>query len=160
MSEESIDVKEVEKAVDQIAVAQQAPESIALTPEDIKKQEMLEYTQFLANPENQKNALNMAMQMQSVIGERWFNLGRAQVKFKLGRAEAYQKISICKEFGFIETKIGQYSDGKNVRDEQLFRVIVTKEQKMNSLQEAITWHTEKIQALQSQIQALVGRSEG
>lgn len=121
--------------------------------EELTKQQVIdqqEYDKWLADPQNRENALSLASQIADVVGKNWFSITRLCSKAHLGRQDAYQKVQLCKLFGFIEMRLGNYRDGKENVQVPLFKVTISKEEKIKALDQIIQYHRDQIEAFEIQ----------
>lgn len=121
--------------------------------EELVKQQVIdqqEYDKWLADPQNRENALTLASQIADVVGKNWFSITRLCSKAHLGRQDAYQKVQLCKLFGFVEMRLGNYRDGKENVQVPLFKVTISKEEKIKALDQIIQYHRDQIEAFEIQ----------
>lgn len=118
-----------------------------LTQQQIDQQQ---YDEWLVNPQNKENALSLASQIIDVVGKNWFSITRLCSKAHIGRQDAYQKVQMCKLFGYAEVRLGNYRDGRENVQVPLFKITISKEDKVKALDQIIQYHKDQIEAFEIQ----------
>lgn len=123
-----------------------------LKEELVAEEQALE--QFLEKEENRQNALRLANHIRECVGDNWFSVNRLVSKSGESRETAFQKIQLCKMFGLAEQKIGNYRDGKDSVRMPLFKITISKEDKIRAYQQIIRYHLDQINHFELQIKQL------
>jgi hypothetical protein len=126
---------------------------VAAEPDAVAKTEEEEEREFFASEENKKNALVLANQIRDMVGKNWFTFQRFINKTKEDRAAGYQKLKIGEMFGYIKTKVGDFSDGKDSLRMPMWKVVISKEDHVKALQDIIQYHKNQIIQLELEITA-------
>lgn len=106
---------------------------------------------FVSNPDNQRNAISLAQQIEACVGKNWFTVTRFASKAGLDRQIATMKLQMCKMFGLAEVKMGDFTDGRKNLRVPMFKITLSKEARVKAIEQVIEYHQNQILALQSQI---------
>lgn len=123
----------------------------AVEPQGYSQQELIE---FLNDPEERKNAVSLAMQIQQFVGKNWFTFSRFLKKTKETHNSGQFKLKFLVGFGLLQQKMGTWKDGKESRGMVVYKVVISKEDKIIALDEVISFHKEEIEKLERQKQNL------
>lgn len=96
--------------------------------------------QFLNDPENKEGALALASAFEQLVGHKWFNVEKLCKKSGMDRQQAFQKLQMCKIFGTIAAKLGNWRDDKKDLREPLFKVTISNQAKIEALDGIIQYH--------------------
>lgn len=129
---------------------------VEVSAQEIENQlsEQEKLAQFLASEDNRQNALHLADQIQQCVGANWFSLNRLVKKSGESNITAHQKLQLCKMFGLVETKIGNFRDGKDNNQVPLFKIVISKDDRIKALQQIIQYHRDQIERFETQIKQL------
>jgi hypothetical protein len=105
---------------------------------------------FLNDPEERKNAVALAAQVQQYVGKNWFSLNRFMRKAKETRQSSIFKLKFLEGFGLLQQKMGTWQDGKESRGDIVFKVVISNEDKINALDEIILYHKSQLEDLERQ----------
>lgn len=105
---------------------------------------------FLNDPEERKNAVSLAIQVQEFVGKNWFSLNRFMNKTKEDRKSSIFKLKFLEGFGLLQQKMGTWEDGKKERGDIVFKVVISTEDKVIALDEIILYHKVQIENLERQ----------
>jgi hypothetical protein len=129
-------------------------DEVAEAVKRIEQEQQEELKRFLASPENQRNAANMAEQIIERVGKNWFSLLRFIDKTGLSKEVAYQKLLMLKQFGLVQIKISNYRyAGKNNPTPE-FKVTLTKEARLATIDGAIESYQALIRGLEAEREAI------
>lgn len=118
------------------------------------EQDKKEYEEWVMNPENKKNAQFLANQIIEVMGERWFTLNFFCKKAKLERDTAFQKLYMCRIFGFMLQKDEKVKEDGIWQTLPMFKVSIDNKSKIEEIDRAIAFYYEEIKKLELQKSAL------
>lgn len=121
-----------------------------------KSKELQEFQKFIQDPSNRKNAFRIASTIQERVGKNWFSLRRVMKKTGFNRKEAEKNLYLCEMFGFLSKKIGTYQDGKENAKLLLFKITLSNDDKISSLEDKIQAFQWEIEKLQNEIASLKG----
>lgn len=113
-----------------------------------KLYDQAEMLAFLNDPEERKNAVSLALQIQEVCGKNWFNFDRFLQKTGEQPKSGELKINLCKMFGLIKIKA-------NMKGRTQFKVTVSNNDKIAAIDEVIDYYREEIKQLEIQKAQLV-----
>jgi hypothetical protein len=116
-------------------------DEVAEAVKRIEQEQQEELKRFLASPENQRNAANMAEQIIERVGKNWFSLLRFIDKTGLSKEVAYHKISNYR-----------YAGKNNPTPE--FKVTLTKEARLATIDGAIESYQALIRGLEAEREAI------
>lgn len=109
--------------------------------EEEKLCEQAEMLAFLNDPEEKKNAVSLALQIQECVGKNWFRWERFLQKTGETAAPGEIKIKLCLAFETITIR-------KNSRGLIEYKVTVSNNDKIVALNEIIDYHKEQIISLE------------
>jgi hypothetical protein len=143
-------------------------EALGVDPQVVEeakpKNQATEHAEFMANDKNQKGAYEMAQQILAVMGPNWFGWDSAIRKINSGiqnyeerKVLTVKQMHILGSFGLAETKTGEWKDGRGKGEllrEQVWKITITPQARMEALIDIINWHQEKVRGLMSEYEAL------
>lgn len=120
--------------------------------EQLSEKEKVE--RFLASEDNRQNALRLADQIQQCVGKNWFSLNRLVKKTGETNMTAFQKLQLCKMFKLVETKMGNFRDGRENSKVPLFKITISNEDRIKALNQIIQYHRDQIEHFETEIKQL------
>ncbi len=111
--------------------------------------------EFLSNPKNQSDALNMAAEICEMMGDNWFTITRYARKSKLNVDTAFQKLKTLEMFDLTRFRIGDFKDGKESLRLPMFKITITNQQRRDGIDRIIQYYQEQIDQLTIQKNLLV-----
>lgn len=119
------------------------------------EQDKREYEAWVSDPENKKNAQFLANQIIEVMRERWFTLNDFCKKAKLNKQTAFQKLYVCRIFGYIIQKDSKVKEDGIWQTLPMFKVSIDNKSKIEEIDRAIVFYNEEIKKLELQKEALL-----
>lgn len=124
-----------------------------LTPEERMAALKKEEEEFLNNPQYQQNAFILALEYNKIMGDKWFTLEKASKKTGLKLEPTFQKLKLLQMFGHCIMDKGD-SMKSDERNEVVFRITITPQQKIDSYKHVIEGHLAEIAKCQLQVKML------
>lgn len=103
-----------------------------------------EMKEFLSSEQNRQKALGLAEQIETMMGKNWFTLERLVRDSSESRESAAHKLHICKMFKLIDTRLGDWQDGRHIIRQPLFKVTISLEDKISALDRIVKYHYNQI----------------
>jgi hypothetical protein len=130
-------------------------ETVNIPFQQVVEPEKMEYSQeelaaFLNDPEEKKNAVSLALQVQQFVGKNWFTFSRFLKKAKENPSSGQFKLKLLVSFGLLQQKLGTWKDGKESRGMVTYKVVISNEDKIIALDEIISFHKDQIESLELQ----------
>jgi len=105
--------------------------------------ERAEYYSYINDPEERKNAVSLALQIEKFVGKNWFNFERFIKKSKESPESGRGKLEMAILFGVVARK-------PDNRRGWLYKTVVTNQDRIDALEEIIDFHREAIKQLEIQ----------
>lgn len=141
--------KDLNISLEQVEVLSEEEQSkgIAIPEESSQVDSEQEFKDFLASDENKNHARQLAEQIQSVCGDKWFPIEKLLKKSAETRQTAFQKLKLCELFGLVNIRIGDWRDDRKQLREPLYKVILSTKDKMEAINRVIQYHEDQIKNL-------------
>src|SRR5690606_5942019 len=119
-----------------------------------ESKELTEFQKFVTNPDNKKDAFEIADVIQERVGKNWFSLRRVMRKTGLNKQQAEKNLYLCEMFGYLTKRVGTFKDGKKNIQVLLFKIILNKQDKILSMKEKASVLEDELQKLREEIVSL------
>ncbi len=121
-------------------------------PKGEEKSETQQFLEFVSDPEEKKRAIFLAEQIQALVNKKWFTIKDAAKASRGGETpqSIYQKMQILELFKLTERRIGTAEDGREKLRQELFKIVISKQDKILAIDDIIAYHRGIIEKLESQ----------